>query len=124
MIQVDHQEVTGTVTALVWQHLVIIFAENWPSMSFAVHSLGCLDITTQCNFSSAKSKVEFTSTRLGSTVSSKPLVNLPRRSVGMHGVTVVIQGSSSFSNRHRKWAENNLPHAKTLEVIPKYDTSS
>ena len=121
MVQVDHQEVIGTVQASVWQHPVLMFAEKWPSMAFAAQALGCLDITTWCNFSYAKSKVEFSSTRLGSTLSREPLVNLSKRFVKLQGVTVVIQGSTTFANQYQKWTEGNLQHAKTLEVIPKHD---
>ena len=123
-IQVDHQEVTGTVRALIWQYPVLIFAEQWPSMSFAAQALGCLDITTWCKFSSAKSKVEFISTRLGSTLSREPLVNLLKRFVKLQRVTVIIQGSTTFTNQYREWSEVNLKHAKTLEVISKSDIAN
>ena len=123
-VQVDHQEVTGIVRNLRWHHPVLILAEKWPSMSFAVQALGCLDITTWCKFSSAKSKVEFTSTRLGSTLSSDRLDRLSKRFACLQGVTLIIQGSASFTNFHRKWAEDNLKHAKTLEVIPRSDITN
>ena len=64
----DHQDVIGTVNPKVWQHLVLAFAEAWPNIPYTAQALGCLDITTRCVFRSAKSKVEFASTRLGSTL--------------------------------------------------------
>ena len=88
-------------------------------MSFAAQALGCLDITTWCKFSSAKSKVEFTSTRLGSILSREPLVNCLKWFAKLQGVTVIIQGSATFANQYCKWSEVNLQHAKTLENIPK-----
>ena len=124
LVQVAHQEVTGIVRALSWQFPVLIFAEKWPSMSFAAHALGCLDITTWCQFSSAKSKVEFTSTRLGPTLTSETLSSLAKRFERLAGVTIILQGNAMFTNQYRRWAEVHMSHAKTLELIPSSDVGN
>ena len=117
-IHVGHQEVMGSVQLTPWSHPVLVIAEEWPSMAFAAHALGCLGITTWCSFLSAKSKVEFESTRLGSTLMRRPLPEVARPFAGQPGLTVLIQGGSSFVNEHRRWVENELKQAKTLEIIP------
>ena len=62
--------VMGFVKAGPWSWLVLVLAEDWPSWAFSVQAIGCLDITTWCKFKSGKYKVEFTSTRLGSSLTS------------------------------------------------------
>ena len=81
LIHVGHQEVMGLVQVVPWVYPVLILAEQWPSMAFAAQALGCLDITTWCPFISAKSKVAFESTRLGSTLMNRPLEVVARQFV-------------------------------------------
>ena len=116
-----HQEVVGVVHTRAWSFPVLVLAEVWPSFSYAAQALGCLDITTWCHFESAKAKVEFTSTSLGKTLSEGSLAFLAMRFASQSSVTVLIQGSASFTNECRKWEEEQLKMAKTLEVIPEMD---
>ena len=108
----------GTVETIPWSFPVLVLAESWPSWSFAAQALGCVDITTWCRFVSAKSKVEFESTRLGSTLMSCSLKEVARKLTGQPGLTILIQGGASFANEHRRWAEKEFKKAKTLEFIP------
>ena len=108
VVQVGHQEVTGTVTCEPWTHPVLILAEEWPSLAFAAQATGCLDITTWCSFKSGKSKVEFTLTRLGSTLTSVSLDILAARYAIQHGDTVLIQGCTAFANQMQSWVEGSV----------------
>jgi len=115
---VDHQEVTGIVKTEPWAHPVLVFAEDWPSLAFSAQAVGCLDITTWCHFKSGKSKVDFTSTRSGSSLSNASLEELAACYGNQHLVTVLIQGRAVFTNKYRTWAETSLTRAKTLELVP------
>ena len=94
---------------------MLMFAEVWPSLSFAAQAMGCLDITTWCKFKSGKSKVEFTSTRLGSSWTGDLFDSLAARYGNQHQVTVLIQGWGNFTKHVRVWSDENLTQAKTLE---------
>ena len=107
-----------------WSSPVLLLAEVWPSLLYAVQALGCLDITTWYHFESAKAKVEFSSTRLGITFAEGLLYRLAKRFASQQNVTVLIQGSASFTNECCKWVEDKLKDAKTLEVIPEKDVGS
>ena len=120
-VVVDHQEVIGSLVCKSWSHPVLIVAEGWPSMSFAAQAVGYLDVTTWCKFEYAKSKVEYMSTRLGSTLTEMSLEKLAVCFASQPAVTVLIQGQAEFSNHFRGWADRELRNAKTLEVIPDTD---
>ena len=108
-----------------WSSPVLVLTEIWPSLLYAAQALGCLDITTWCRFESAKAKVEFSSTRLGSTFAEGSLELMATRFASQQNVTgVLIQGSAAFLNKCRKWVEDKLKDAKTLEVIPEKDMGS
>ena len=117
-VQVEHQEVTGVIRTEPWSRPVLVFAEDWPSLAFSAQAVGSLDITTWCKFKSGKSKVEFTSTRLGSSLASDSLDKLAARYGNQCQVTVLVQGCATFANEMQSWAEKNLIQAKTLELIP------
>ena len=122
-MSVAFQEVVGTLHVAPWSHPVLVIAEDWPSFSFAAQAAGCLDIFTWCLFKTAKSKVEFLSTRLGCTLVDLPLDEMVTRFARLPHLTVLIQGSPEFSNRSRIWVETSLNNAKTLEVVPASPTS-
>ena len=107
-----------------WHHPVLVVAEGWPSVAFAAQAVGCLDITTWCKFGSAKSKVEFTSTRLGSTLVESSLDELAELFSTQSTLTVLIQGGASFCDQIRIWTDKSFPHAKFLKLIPDNDVSS
>ena len=108
-----------------WIYPVLVLAEHWPSMSFVAQALGCLDITTWCSFLSTKSKVEFESTRLGSSLTTtRPLEEVGRRFCNQLGLTVLLQGGGPFVNHHRCWVESALKCPKTLEVMLDGDGNS
>ena len=123
-VLVDQQEVVGTVNFEVWDHPVLVLAEVWPSMAFAAQAVGCLDIKTWCKFESAKSKVEFTSTRLGSTLAELSLDELAKLYANQSTLSVLIQGGASLCNRLRDWASKSFPQAKALELIPDNDVAN
>ena len=81
-----------------WSHPVLVIAEEWPSFTYAAQAAGCLDITTWCDFKTAKSKVEFLSTRLGSTLADYLLEAVAKQFTPVQYLIVLIQGSPSFSN--------------------------
>ena len=101
-----------------WIHPVVIFAEKWPSLAFAAQTVACLDITTWFEFKSGKSKVEFTSTRLGSTLTGALLDVLAKQYTNQQRVTVLIQGCVSFINQFCKWSEDVLNQVRSLELTP------
>ena len=94
----DFQEVLGSLNVEPWPHPVLVFAEEWPSFTYAAQAFGCLDITTWCDFKTAKSKVEFLSTRLGSMLTGPSLENVAKRFAPLKYLTVLIQGSPAFPN--------------------------
>ena len=122
-VVVEQQEVLGTVEVEVWNHPVLVLAETWPSFAFAAQAVGCLDIKTWCKFGSAKSKVEFMSTRLGSTLAESSLEELVKLYANQPTLTVLIQGDATFCNRFRKWSCQRFPLAKTLELTLECDSN-
>ena len=97
-VTVDFQEVLGTLNVEPWTHPVLVIAEHWPSFTYAVQAVGSLDITTWCSFKMAKSKVEFLSMRLGTTLIDLSLGDLAKRFAPLLHLTVLIQGSPTFSD--------------------------
>ena len=97
---------------------MLVFAEDWPSLAFAAQAIRCVDITTWCKFKFGKSKVEFTSTRLGSSLTGALLYSLAARYGNQHQVEVLIQGHANFAKRFSAWAKKTLIQAKTLELVP------
>ena len=93
-------------------------------MAFAAQAVGCLDIKTWCKFESAKSKVEFMSTRLGSTLAESSLEELAKLYATQPTLSVLIQGGSNFCNRLHNWASKSFLLAKSLELIPDHDVAS
>ena len=72
-------------------------------------------------FLSAESEVEFESTRLGSTLTRRPLAEIARQFINQPGMTMLLQGGTSFVNQHQRCVEKELKYAKTLEIIPEGD---
>ena len=62
--------------------------------------------------------MEFTSTRLGSTLTGLSLDSLGKRYCTQRQVTVLIQGAPHFTSHFREWSEKKLRQARTLELIP------